>query len=804
MISDIEFEVFREARWNRFSSWLHDHFQPIILIKGTNICKRQVAAITGMTLADLFQPFGGLYRDDAYLTTATLVEKMRNSEYGVSQKLSKWRRPSTKASTKDFSSTVALNLIETSTGFPLEPLRISVQIPMAVTSRRSSGSSTFPPLMKGSFGAAGTAFGKSSGSPHTLREIPSFRVRFVSEDEATYTEQSAYITEAFRVMSESEPDLSHLKKDASDIFTLPEISPPSSAGGMTSFVANLKETVSSDARSLPSSTPIGTLNPPERFSAPVVSDGGSDLTTLPTSGGERNPPNRCDGSSSLPSLSTLQESYPSSVLMNSIDIQPLPLNPTEVSATNLPKSSTSSPVMESVNNYTPILSNGIAGDFELICRDMFQRHRELLEKEGVELPWYKNWSDVVFRCAQWALHEALDQPVGIIYVVSSWEEDPLAALLTLQKSFEANTSLLTAGTSIAKSIIFLDILPESLDECQNEKVPSSSSSSTSLTYAMNEQFEEIRSHFSPSYECYKLSIGRVAPSTLKEPATLTMQQHIRSLYIPHLSMHWPHLRDSTASLYPFHDYILSCKDKHLYPLPPPPYISIRECIYSSEPLAVASYRAEGGENFPMFCRGLNWKDLQRIQEIARTFIERAVIDCMQESIEMLDKRVTQARKGIKNQLKLFWRNPRTGAAATAVSVAEQAGGAAEALFSAVGGFFQVEAGGATFLDDSEYSKEGENVHRSHVKGRIPPVREFSDDSILWIGRKLADLNFLIRDYHRALLHYKGCVADYKHEKSYLHLGISACSNSLVFKRVGDAYPCSVPSHSLRCTAIVRV
>nr|PUA83241.1 hypothetical protein TGBR9_385640 [Toxoplasma gondii TgCATBr9] len=45
---------------------------------------------------------------------------------------------------------------------------------------------------------------------------------------------------------------------------------------------------------------------------------------------------------------------------------------------------------------------------------------------GVDLPWYNDWEGVVFDGLRFSEHETLWQPVGLILVASSRDEDPVA------------------------------------------------------------------------------------------------------------------------------------------------------------------------------------------------------------------------------------------------------------------------------------------------------------------------------------------------------------------------------------------
>ncbi|CEM05848.1 unnamed protein product [Vitrella brassicaformis CCMP3155] len=149
-------------------------------------------------------------------------------------------------------------------------------------------------------------------------------------------------------------------------------------------------------------------------------------------------------------------------------------------------------------------------------------------------------------------------------------------------------------------------------------------------------------------------------------------------------------------------------------------------------------------------RSLSREDLEATLALVTDIITRGVVPWMERKVRQLDTQIGTARKGLRNQLKYLWRKPRTGQQAQGnEGVGEIISAVGSAVAGAVGGVDGVREEGGP-------ERTGNATYETHtVENQL---------------RLLGDLCFLLRDYETALLQYKQCAADFKHDKSWKHLG----------------------------------
>ena len=124
------------------------------------------------------------------------------------------------------------------------------------------------------------------------------------------------------------------------------------------------------------------------------------------------------------------------------------------------------------------------------------------------------------------------------------------------------------------------------------------------------------------------------------------------------------------------------------------------------------------------CR-LSIEDFMSVRDFCIEIFKEEVIPCIEKKIAFLSKQVNDARKGVKNVFKSFWRKPK---------------------------------------DDAEVTKGSVKYKYDKIESQI---------------LRLADLSFIIHDYETAMSLYKLVKDDFKADKSYLHLAhttvmITAC------------------------------
>lgn len=133
---------------------------------------------------------------------------------------------------------------------------------------------------------------------------------------------------------------------------------------------------------------------------------------------------------------------------------------------------------------------------------------------------------------------------------------------------------------------------------------------------------------------------------------------------------------------------------------------------------------------------LSLQDKRSIRRYIANMVATGLVPAIERRIAVLNSAVTNAKKGVKNVIKSFWRKPK------------------ENLLVNVSGYGDGNSGRG---DNSSIA--GDGTHGS-VKYRY--------DSIESQTRLLADTLFLMRDYDAALGMYKLVKDDYKHDRAMLH------------------------------------
>nr|PUA86431.1 ER-trafficking TRAPP I complex 85 kDa subunit [Toxoplasma gondii TgCATBr9] len=216
-----------------------------------------------------------------------------------------------------------------------------------------------------------------------------------------------------------------------------------------------------------------------------------------------------------------------------------------------------------------------------------------------------------------------------------------------------------------------------------------------------------------------------------------------------------------------------------------------------------------------FCVGLSWSDLHSLSAFIQHLVNTGILPWMERKARQLDGSIATNRKGFRNQLRYLWRKPRgmtaasqnsvlssggagaggapsegsasssfspfasafpSSATSVVANVAEQAGGAAEALLSAVGGAFLGETA-------SSFSQSGSSSKAAPSRSEAPgsPRRNglstqafvqsaYQLHAIEWQYRLLGDLQLFFGLHEAALQSFRSCAADFKQDKRWKQLG----------------------------------
>jgi len=146
---------------------------------------------------------------------------------------------------------------------------------------------------------------------------------------------------------------------------------------------------------------------------------------------------------------------------------------------------------------------------------------------------------------------------------------------------------------------------------------------------------------------------------------------------------------------------------------------------------------------------LSPSDKRAIRRYVANMVATGLIPAVERRIAHLNATVTNAKKGVKNVIKSFWRKPKDNN--ILVNVSGYNDGENN---QASGGDVGDQGGGAA--SSAALSSSSNN----NVKYRY--------DSIESQTRLLADTLFLMRDYEAALSSYRLVKDDYKHDKAHLH------------------------------------
>jgi len=137
---------------------------------------------------------------------------------------------------------------------------------------------------------------------------------------------------------------------------------------------------------------------------------------------------------------------------------------------------------------------------------------------------------------------------------------------------------------------------------------------------------------------------------------------------------------------------------------------------------------------------LSPSDKRAIRRYVANMVATGLVPAIERRIAHLNASVSNAKKGMKNVIKSFWRKPKENLLASAAS--------------------EIGAGGTGNRRDSGDHKSSELGSSGVVKYRYNSIESQT--------RLLADTLFLMRDYDAALGAYRLVKDDYKHDKAHLH------------------------------------
>eukprot|EP00921_Rhytidocystis_pertsovi_P020599 GHVQ01032868.1.p1 GENE.GHVQ01032868.1~~GHVQ01032868.1.p1 ORF type:complete len:2426 (-),score=420.42 GHVQ01032868.1:366-7592(-) len=436
-----------------------------------------------------------------------------------------------------------------------------------------------------------------------------------------------------------------------------------------------------------------------------------------------------------------------------------------------------------------------------------------LSSQNLSLDWFREWSAVVFDSLRWAADSCLSQPTVLVYVVSTLDSNILDTIDQIQHSSHL-PDLLRHGvmdSATTRVVVLLDfddavytecrqavIIQHDTLKCQSSTQPGHSSDTLpqqqqhqhqhqpqhqqhqgrteipALTFRSHMRSEDIVDTYNkiienyPPNTCYLLRLGHT-PSTQYHHTT-EVYKTIRMLYYANLSVSFNPLSYNVT------------------PTPPPPSSSTSSStLPPSPPPALVTTASRFTHPLPPhYCVGLCWDDLSRLSMFVKDFLTPLSSQWLERKARQLESQVSSARRGLRNQLRYLWRKPRAGAvSAAAVSVAEQAGGAAEALLTVVGGAIAggentgLSGGGVGGVESGCLGegaggvKTGEGGKRREEIEGGKSVKQYKLNNVEWQMRMLGDMWFLLGEYDQALQHYKNSAADFRHDKSWSHVG-SAC------------------------------
>lgn len=129
-------------------------------------------------------------------------------------------------------------------------------------------------------------------------------------------------------------------------------------------------------------------------------------------------------------------------------------------------------------------------------------------------------------------------------------------------------------------------------------------------------------------------------------------------------------------------------------------------------------------------------DKRAIRRYVANMVSTGLVPAVERRIANLNSAVTNAKRGVKNVIKSFWRKPK------------------ESLLTNVSGYG----------DSSASQKDSSSVNEPTTSGSV----KYRFDSIESQTRLLADTLFLMRDYDAALGVYRLVKDDYKHDKAMLY------------------------------------
>ncbi|OEH79432.1 hypothetical protein cyc_07654 [Cyclospora cayetanensis] len=452
---------------------------------------------------------------------------------------------------------------------------------------------------------------------------------------------------------------------------------------------------------------------------------------------------------------------------------------------------------------------------------------------GAELPWYNEWRRVIFEGTRFSSHETLSQPVGLIFVVSTRDPDPVAALeeLLQPSSLPQMCRQYILDPNPVRAVILLDV---HLDACaarmraaaaptpdaqeplaspsaggaprgnsedfakgfstdglrakgDSEGAPSAGGGGAPLPPGIQERaassrpmeiMERLCEIFPPA-NCHLLTLGRGCTSTRHAQQVQHPQQLADAIIRSAEKL--PVAARLTANAIP-------------PPAPPsPPKPASQQQHLQQEQAGEAALRFSPACLGCSFCVGLAWQDLQWLGAFVRHFVATSVVPWSEQRIRQLDASISSNRKGLRNQLRYLWRKPKAVTAASATptaaaeavvvgiaAAAEEAGGAAEALLSAVGGALLGESGsgsgGGVVNGGSSDTGEGKVVMGGaggslSVSPTVTPSAGcYVLHAIEWQYRLLGDLSLLFGSAESALQSYRSCATDFKQDKRWLHLG----------------------------------
>ena len=150
---------------------------------------------------------------------------------------------------------------------------------------------------------------------------------------------------------------------------------------------------------------------------------------------------------------------------------------------------------------------------------------------------------------------------------------------------------------------------------------------------------------------------------------------------------------------------------------------------------------------------LSPSDKRAIRRYVANMVATGLVPAIERRIAHLNATVTNAKKGVKNVIKSFWRKPKENILVNVSGYNDNSGGA---------------SGGENNNQGSNNDNASTSIDGGGANSSSSGNLKYRYDSIESQTRLLADTLFLMRDYEAALSVYRLVKDDYKHDKAHLH------------------------------------